>query len=493
MERFENRNFWYKQFSLMLLLFLIAGYFLSHVPFLEADADLRMETGSIGAWTDEGLNTSQVRNVVNHGHFDLLECDNLLKTPLFSLFHFIQMGLFGSGLLQARLATLVLTGFILFQFARWKDHRLLLILLIPTTLLLFTYHQYGHMSLAETVSVSCFAAAGFYYNRFSNTREFRFVAFCSGFIFLGILFKIQFLFLSPILPIVLFFDQLVFKKEKINTQLIKIIISYVFLLGLILVVWYIPFKEEWALIAKQQSGSLSFSTIDRESLNLNVERYFLTHDFILFTIIFVLAFFYSIYSLLKDRVGRKYFGLLIFALIWVLLETHKLPMIYLPSRYVVSTYFSMGLLISVVVAIIWENHTWRSLKWISLLAVIVLMIHHLGQIQSAFNSRSFKIKEANDYLNAHTKPEDVVIGPWAPAFTWTSGNVSMPIWSDFLRTNNIIGDLKPRVIVSESDERDSGLAYSSRGIDLNSISDSVRSFQIANREIKIYWIKKSIK
>ena len=66
-----------------------------------------------GSWTDEGLNTCQIRNFVNHGHFNLLDCDNFLKTPLFSFFLFPFFKFIGISLLKARLITTLFCTIIL--------------------------------------------------------------------------------------------------------------------------------------------------------------------------------------------------------------------------------------------------------------------------------------------------------------------------------------------------------------------------------------------
>ncbi|MBS1659148.1 MAG: hypothetical protein JST18_13760, partial [Bacteroidetes bacterium] len=61
---------------------------LLHFPFLHADPDYFISIGR-DAFTDEGLNTSQLRNYINHGYLSFDECDNLIKSPLFNLLLFL--------------------------------------------------------------------------------------------------------------------------------------------------------------------------------------------------------------------------------------------------------------------------------------------------------------------------------------------------------------------------------------------------------------------
>jgi energy-coupling factor transporter transmembrane protein EcfT len=49
-----------------------------------------------------------------------------------------------------------------------------------------------------------------------------------------------------------------------------------------------------------------------------------------------------------------------------------------------------------------------------------------------YQNRSFQISKVNGYLEDNTDPGDVVIGAWAPSFTWNSDNRSFPVWDGFL-------------------------------------------------------------
>ena len=111
------KGFFNEKIGLYGLLYsiLLIALILSHLPFLEADADLNISSGSRGAWTDEGLNTCQIRNFINHGHFNLLDSDNFLKTPLFSIFLFPFFKLFGISMYVARLITVLFCAYLLFE------------------------------------------------------------------------------------------------------------------------------------------------------------------------------------------------------------------------------------------------------------------------------------------------------------------------------------------------------------------------------------------
>ncbi|MBA2423286.1 MAG: hypothetical protein H0V61_08690, partial [Chitinophagales bacterium] len=95
-----KEKWWYIRPGCLLLMVLL------HLPFLHADPDINL-TKSRDAFTDEGLNTSQLRNYVNHHYLDFMECDNLVKTPLFNATLYIPLKIFGTKLIIARLVVLI--------------------------------------------------------------------------------------------------------------------------------------------------------------------------------------------------------------------------------------------------------------------------------------------------------------------------------------------------------------------------------------------------
>src|SRR5438552_358421 len=125
----------------------IALLFLLHLPFLNADPDYFL-SDSRDAFTDEGLNTSQLRNYINHNYLDLSECDNLVKTPLFNLLLYLPLKLFGTHLFIARLTILLLLIASLIFISCQEYFSRLTILLIATTLIQYYVFQYSHYSLS---------------------------------------------------------------------------------------------------------------------------------------------------------------------------------------------------------------------------------------------------------------------------------------------------------------------------------------------------------
>lgn len=94
--------------------FAIILWVILQIPFLKADPFVSLSQNSRDAFTDEGLNTSQIRNWVNWGDLNVWECDNLIKTPLFNALLAVSFKIFGNYWLTGRLTVLLCAAMFLF-------------------------------------------------------------------------------------------------------------------------------------------------------------------------------------------------------------------------------------------------------------------------------------------------------------------------------------------------------------------------------------------
>jgi hypothetical protein len=95
----------------------------------------------------------------------------------------------------------------------------------------------------------------------------------------------------------------------------------------------------------------------------------------------------------------------------------------------------------------------------------------------------------NVFFKSIAKKSDIVIGPWAPAFTWETKCTTFPIWTVYTENKNILEEYRPSFIVSEHDQNDSGEAFKNDNLNLNTIGDSLIQTQIGQWKINIYAVK----
>jgi len=265
--------------NILILSILLIILFISHFPFLEADP-ARSISFSRGPFTDEGLNTSQLRNFINHKYLDLTECDNLLKTPLFNSVLYFPLLIFGTGHLIARLTILISTLLLLMSYGEQKHLMNIAIVLVLTTFTQANIFQFTHFSLAEMLCVSfVLAAIAFYYrSRIScgnNSKKKIHILVAAIFITASFLAKIQFAYLLIFFPLALLIEIILFKTPVKKTVPFIAITSMmsVAVLVLFLLFIYLPFREEFAKVLLYQSGGFEISTNLWEYLKFNLILY----------------------------------------------------------------------------------------------------------------------------------------------------------------------------------------------------------------------------
>lgn len=475
----------------LLVVILFASLYFSHFPFLSADADLTLGSGR-GAWTDEGNYTSQIRNYINHNRFDISGYYTFLKTPLFSFFLLLPFKLFGTSMETARLTVLSFVMLMMMLFSLQKNYRLTGIILALTTLGLFPIYQHTHFALAEMMSIALVLVAGLLISLFNEKNKYVFLL-CSFLpLAAAVFFKIQFLYVLfiPLLAIAL--NSLITWKSIFSRELFVSFLCLAVTALLMYAFWYLPFKYEWPYIMSVQGGISTGQPFSYAYIKTNLDYYFLYKQILPFSLSFLIALVLAAYGIIKKRFLPQTLSMVLFAIAWFILELHKLLMYYHPVRYMISVYFSMGLLVSTVFAHYLTVKNGKIVKLIVMICILSVLSGNLIRYNTAFNYRMYNISDINKYLAMHTNKDDVVIGSWAPALTWESKNVSFPVGSGSIlgKSGNIFEIYKPQVVISEPGERDSNGAFKTIGVDLDAISVSSKQFKIAWWDVKIYWLKK---
>lgn len=492
-------NSWMKWKNSKPLFFIILGLiFLAHLPFIGADPDRNMAVGR-GPFTDEGLNTSQVRNWVNQGELNLSECDNLLKTPLLGFPLALTYEIFGVSQEVSRLHVLVLVFMALLLIGFDEKNRLMMVIFSFITLLQYQVFQSSHFSMAEMLSVAAILLSIHFFSRsldeIGNSKiGIRQIIMVGAFISLSYFFKIQFIYIVPLIPIVLiirWYTTNYYVRRMISRQG-TIMISTLFIFMLIyFLVWYLPHKQAYDYMMVHQSGEFTLSGKILEYIHFNLDYHFLKGWVQWFVYIF-LVLLVAGFLILKKSKSKRYPVLFLTSLVWFILEMHKLMMVYLPTRYQVSLFAAMGLLMSVVLneLMLWPVSRTRFLVRIMAVALILIMttINIFSYIDT-LNHRTYAIRDTNEYLARTLKPDDVVLGAWAPTLTWASGSKALPVWNNFLNFQDPIAKFHPRAVIAETDEQDSEQAWKSQGIDLQALSDSSRTVKIGQWDVGIYWMK----
>ncbi len=496
---FKRHNWW----LFILLLFVL------HVPFLEADPLVKL-SHSRDAFTDEGLNTSQVRNWANYGEWNVWECDNLIKNPLFNVLLAIPFKVFGTSWLTARLTVLLSVLSLLLFSASLKPMRAIITLLILAVFTQTHVFYYSHFSMAEMVAIASVIAAissWIYYaiNPYKKRND--------GWLYISLFFatvawwmKVQFAYLILLIPVStcilwLFANHHKKRGKSLFFSLLILIAAVGFTILLYIITWYLPNKDAWVYIMKDQAmGRFPHSKFVFDVVKFNFFKYFNQPAVWPLFLLFVLAVPVSVWLLIKQR-SVFYLSLFIISAVWIMLEVHKIFIHHVPGRYLVSFFVAIGLF-SIIVWL--ETFRYILLQFyfkkgnirkthliggiFSGTILLLLIVIHIVQYGFSLNYRTYVIKHVSQYIKQTEPGEVVALGVWSPSLTWGTTIRAVPVWKDFLNDQLILKTFRPRIIFSEPEEQESNGAFSADGITLTELADSVKNYTVGKWPVNLYWI-----
>ncbi|MFC2111065.1 hypothetical protein ACFLQ5_01295 [Bacteroidota bacterium] len=467
---------------------------LMQIPFLKADPDKLVDVCTRGAWTDEGLYTSQIRNFVNGYEFDIEGNNTFVRGPVFNIIQLPFFYIFGAKLIVSRLIVLLSSILVLLLFIKSKNYVFAFFLSI-TTLTQFHIFQFAHYGLAEMMSISFIILSLYFFLKFyeSHCSKIKWLFFASLMIFLCYSIKIQYLYTILIVPIsvlLIFMQNKIIAKSTDKTRIKSIVLSFGFAMGfglIYFIAWYLPNSEFYNYIMIIETGQRFPTELSQlpGAIKFSVLNYFWVKELKLLLVFFLVAI---ITLFVINRFPKKnYFSnpLGIFIIVWIITELHKLPLLYLPNRYLISTFFALGAFISFAFSTIQNK---KNKSYLIAFAIIIGLINTSFNI-NAYNRRTFKIIKINEYLSHYNFDGKTILGNWAPSLCWNTNAKILPVCNDFLNYNKPIENYKPTIIISEVDEKDNDKAYFSQNINLDEISDSSKYFRLWKFDLKLYWIK----
>ena len=306
----------------------IALFVIPHLFFLLADPIIPNDF-SRGAFTDEGLYSSQVRNYFLTGNLDMHVADGVTKTPFFN---FISAPIIALNTMWVfRLFNLILITICAYTWMKnIFNKQLLTIALLIVLCLQNTFFSHCHFAMAEGFVLS-FTLLSIY-----SSVKLKNHYLAIFFIGLAIGSKIQYAHLVVLVPV--FLSQIF--KERTNLFRLAGAFSPFFLL----VALYILFRADYMYMFElEQVGK--FQDFAHWGFRIAANLYSIFSDpytSIIACLLLISSF--GVISVFKKlSFENKYsLGVLWFAFI---LESHKLIYIYLPQRYL---FVWVGLLLFII-------------------------------------------------------------------------------------------------------------------------------------------------
>lgn len=463
---------------------------LLHLPFLQADPDGLLAWHSRGAWTDEGLYTAQARNLIHSGHLGITQMDGFAKTPFFTAYILPFLYLLGTHLWVARLAVLLFSLVATYQLIKRCFAGVAAHFAWATIGLQYLVFTYSHFAMAEMLGASCIVWAAVWYVKYTDTLLANYALYAAVAALLAFGCKTSYLFGIAIVPtcigIVLLRNLLVRNKavaiKHARALLYTIVLNILFLL-LFYTALYLPNKALYDKILAQDVAVKFVGDIAIlvDTLVFNLEQiagetallsYLLLAAIISLTVLFIKV---------KNKLPGN--ALIQFCSVWLLLELPKLTIPYLPSRYLVSMFLCLAIILAAHCYYLYKYQY----KGLAIAAVSIGILCNIFFYVQSLMGRTYQVQTINAYLQKTATGKRVMLGTWAPTACWESGNITMPVWETYNDDNFM--QHHPQAIITEVDERDAGYIFSKRGVNLKEQSDSVRVFTIAEWQVAVHWMK----
>lgn len=458
---------------------------LMHWPFLFADADGGLGR-SRGPFTDEGLYSAQARNAMVTGHLDLAESDAALKNPLFAAVAFGVLSTFGDTMATLR-AAIVLSGaaFLALLASGRSPFARTVLWAIPFAFLSYFPFQYAHLALAEIPS--CLALIGALWLLHLRLRGHgAWTLLASGFlIFVSYTLKVQFLYAATVPPLALLLSLGMRKRAGIpitRRDMTDFGLACLVALALALVyaaVWVLPNRALFTAVTDQVSERSS-SLIQIPGTAFRQTRSIFRDPAVWPIVVVFVAGVAAAWRrwrlpLLDSDARQAWIALMAPPAAWLLIETHKLTLSYLPSRYYVSLLLALALVgVAGLRVAPWpasfKLSTLKQKAAAAMLTVALLM--NAGYYVKTLRDRNYAIDTMQRTLKAEGAWQGkLAMGPWAATLFWGTGAITKPIWHPSFNNKNILARFQPAALVTEPDQKDSLQALTLDGIVLPASND----------------------
>jgi len=479
---------------------MLALLFLAHLPFLDADPDSLLSLNTRGAWTDEGLYTAQLRDFINHGSFDLYNNNGFIITPVLQIILYPFYYIFGTDIIVGRAVALLFTIGVLFVLSASNQLRIPALFYLLLVALQFHYFQFCHYSMGEIFAINMLLLSFFalvkFEEYFSHAKKLRWLLLAVFFSFLAYGVKIQFAYIVILVPGALLFKawSVPRKLNNIRKEYYKafgISVLFTLALGLIyLLTWYLPNRGFYDYIMNYETSERFKSSI---SGLIEVYRFNFRHiiwvtelrPLLLITLIGLIGL---VTFITRNSKNKSIPLSLIYGVLWLLIEQHKIAMIYLPTRYFLSLIAAAGIVASLSLGLLSMQNAW-AIK-IILPVVFVMAFLNLTFVYQTWQRRTYDIRAVQTYLeNSSLDKNRPVLGIWAYTLASESKSPTVGIRHNYLNDKDPLRTYLPQLVITEFNQAESDSAWARQGIDLAAASDSVRRFKVWRYDLDFYWIR----
>lgn len=446
--------------------------------FLRTDIFI-VPTQSGGGFSDAGIDAEPIRNFLLHGVNTISETGTIFKGPLNSLLWFFITPICSTSYVTAKFIFLLLVTIVFFFIIKNQKQKPIWLLFYFLCCLHPLLGDYLHLPLGEWLSIVCIFCAITFLKSVVEEKIILSKSLFYSFMFLlfAVLFKVQYAYIIPVLPVglVLLLPSFLYEKGVKNLArkiavVVSIIIGFVFLMWL---VWWLPNQERFISYYHNQD----FFRLDRSWKDMCDTRHFWSRvlfyegEWSVYRLPYKITLgIAAIILLLPKKINLK--SEIAFVLAWNIFEWHKFNFSYLPERYLLGL-FSAGILLMLFVS--FSLLQTFKLYAVPVIAILFFLPLHweLSEAIHRLKTRTYSFDKSQQQLKKFIGKKDIVIGAYAPALCWNTGCETHYINDTLSNGVNILKRFTPDFILCDSIEEDIGKAFSAQRIDITQIATPV--------------------
>lgn len=446
------------QISKFIFISLAILTFCSHIPFSNSDPDPNISF-SRGPNTDEGLYTSNIRNYIINGDFNFEKSDVPLKSPAFPWIFYLPFLVFGANLAVARITILLISltifSLIILLNQKYINFGIFFFIIGFTFYPLF---HFSHFALADfPISIIILSTIILLDKAISKKKPKIIGIITTISMLIIIVLKFQFVYLFPFYPILLGLSALIFKENKIFyfKALIYSVLGMLILSIVYILLWYLPNIESFnnLILSQSENKFPEFSNILGVAW-WNIKDIFLVRKNIILTLAFIGLCSSFIYNLKTKNVNQSKLFFITSLFTWLLFESHKLGMTYLPTRYLISIFIVIIAIISILSTEILTTKPSKFIQGFKIFVIFVLLIiiiQNTYRYISSIKHRTYYINETSKRIAHYNLGNTTAMGNWSSTFTWGTKIKTLPIIDGCYNFENIIVKYNPSLIIIEND------------------------------------------
>lgn len=439
------------KFVLIISIILLFCFFVLSLFFLQADPDDLLSLYSRDAFTDEGLNTVQAVNWYKFGKLDYYSCDNFVKNPLYNCWIYLSYFFSDSYNIVGRfflLSTLIIV--ILFGLIVLKKHRLFIGLAILFSLFNYYLFQYAHFTMPELLASVFLFCLILNVSRYLESKKIQYLVYAIVFTFLSFLFKFQFAYAFPLLFLLLFINLKQFDKKAW-----LYIVGVNLLFGLIyLFIWYFPHIDFFKLIYKDQIHGGFLNPMEQYYFVYEqIKNYFFNTQNGGLSLSLFLSIPIFIFNLknLKNDIFLKSLSIGLFC--WLIIESHKLLIVYLPPRYLVSTFLAISIFVAFQCYL--SVRLSKKLTYYFVLPIcLCMLVMNSFSIVYLLKNRKYSIQALNEKFSHTHDAKGLIVGQWANTIAINSRLKALPFTYNSFENGDFLRIIKAKILVVEKNEKD---------------------------------------